>query len=198
MAKKKKTKAKKKTGRKSKYKPQYAEEAEKLCREKGYTDKNLAAHFHVSEATINNWKNEFLEFLESTQRGKYRHDSKVVVQSLLKRCKGKSYSEITQEYVPLTEENEEGEIVEVEGVMRVTKIVNKIIMPETSACMFWLKNRWPEDWSDIQKHAHDVAIRPKMTTEETMAFLKEVHESPDGIDWDSIEGKDADSDKKTS
>jgi transposase len=49
----------------------YAEVAGKLCREKDYTDKNLAKHFKVTETTINNWKRRYLEFFESIKRGSF-------------------------------------------------------------------------------------------------------------------------------
>ena len=62
-------KAKNQGGQPTKYKPEYAKKTEELCREKGYTDKNLAAHFKVSETTINNWKRRYLEFFESIKKG---------------------------------------------------------------------------------------------------------------------------------
>lgn len=53
--------------RPTKYQEAYAEQARKLCL-LGYTDAELADFFEVSEATINNWKLEYPEFLESIKR----------------------------------------------------------------------------------------------------------------------------------
>lgn len=159
MAKRTKKKAKKKVGRHTKYKPEYAKKAEELCREQGYTDKNLAAHFKVSKATINNWKNEFLGFLDSLKKGKDEFDSQVVEQSLLKRALGYSYDETTREPAILDKgevkkrDISEGENIEeaVESSLVITKIVTKQVAPDVTAQIFWLKNRRPGRWSDLKE-----------------------------------------------
>lgn len=186
-------------GRPSKYKPEFVQIAEELCRENGYTDKNLAAHFKVSEWTINKWKREFSQFSQSIKKGKYDFDSEVVEQALLKRAVGYRYDEIKKEPVIVNRGKVDGNDIEkdetveeaVERSLVITKVVTKEVAPDTVACIFWLKNRRPQDWADKQEHDHNIAVRPPLTTEETIAFLKKVEESPDGIDWDSIEGRDA-------
>ena len=55
-------------GVKSTYKPEYAEQARKLCL-LGATDKELADFFGCNEATINNWKARRPDFLESIKEG---------------------------------------------------------------------------------------------------------------------------------
>lgn len=52
----------KKIGRPSAYKPEYAEQARKLCL-LGHTDAELASFFEVSEQTINAWKHAHPDFL---------------------------------------------------------------------------------------------------------------------------------------
>lgn len=136
--------------RQTKYKPKFAEVAYKLCNEKGYTDKQLAVHFKVSEATINNWKRRFLEFLESLKKGKDDFDSRVVEQSLLKRAVGYSYVETTRELQVDNEEviDEESEI-SIQTLV-VTKKVTKHMAPDVTAQIFWLKNRQPDRWRDTR------------------------------------------------
>lgn len=56
-------------GRKSSYKEEYANQALKLCL-LGAIDKELAEFFGVSEQTLNKWKKDFPEFLESLKKGK--------------------------------------------------------------------------------------------------------------------------------
>ncbi|GAG86465.1 unnamed protein product [marine sediment metagenome] len=98
MAKKKKTakprkKAKRKTpGQPTKYKPEYENQALILA-EKGFTDKDIAKLFKVTEQTINNWKKQFPQFFESLKAGKAIADQRVV-QSLYQRALGYSHPDI--------------------------------------------------------------------------------------------------------
>ena len=59
-----------------------------------------------------------------------------VENALLKRALGYEYTEVTKEYVPDV------------GKMTVTKEVTKQVIPDTTAQIFWLKNRKPGDWRD--------------------------------------------------
>ena len=44
----------KKIGQPTKFRKAFIPDAEKVCEEQGYTDKQLAKHFNVSVGTINN------------------------------------------------------------------------------------------------------------------------------------------------
>ena len=63
-------------GRKSNYKPEYANQALKLCL-LGATDKEMADFFGCSEQTLNKWKKDFPDFLESLKKGKNVADANV-------------------------------------------------------------------------------------------------------------------------
>ena len=78
--------AAKKSGRPSGYKPEYSEQAFKLCL-LGATDKDLGDFFGVSETTINNWKLREPNFVESLKNGKMQADANVAC-SLYKRALG--------------------------------------------------------------------------------------------------------------
>ncbi|HGM5043068.1 TPA: terminase [Stenotrophomonas maltophilia] len=120
-----------KTGRPSKYKPELDEQAEKLCR-LGATDKEIAAFFGVRESTLNNWKLKHPSFVESLKRGKDEVDG-LVEQSLFRRAMGYSHqSEKVFQY--------QGAIVRAKTVEHYP--------PDTTACIFWLKNRQPDSWRD--------------------------------------------------
>ncbi|TRB81349.1 helix-turn-helix domain-containing protein, partial [Mannheimia haemolytica] len=73
-------------GQPTKYKPEYVTQVEKLCL-LGATDKDIADFFEVAESTINNWKIEYPEFLESIKKGKLLADANVA-NSLYKRALG--------------------------------------------------------------------------------------------------------------
>lgn len=102
----------------------------------GATDIELAEFFGVCKATINNWKKDYPEFLDSLKEAKAEADSKVV-RSLYERANGYSHGE---EKIFL----HEGKPVKV--------AITKHYPPDTTACIFWLKNRQKEDWRD----RHDV------------------------------------------
>ena len=122
-----------KGGRPSKYKPEYAKLAAHYC-SLGATDADLAGFFDVSEQTINAWKVKHHEFLESTTGSKLIADEKVEM-SLYQRACGYTHKE---EKVFCNQ----GEIT--------TYVVDKHYPPETTACVFWLKNRKPDDWRDLR------------------------------------------------
>jgi hypothetical protein len=116
------------------YKPEYAEQARKLC-ELGATDKDLAEFFKVKYRTIQNWKIDHEEFLHSLKLGKDIPDQNVE-RSLYQRATGYSHPDTDIKVV-------DGKIVRTE--------VTKHYPPDTTAMIFWLKNRKPKDWRDKQE-----------------------------------------------
>lgn len=121
-------------GRPSSYKPEYAEQAAKLC-ELGATDHDLAEFFKVSYRTIQNWKIDHEEFLHSLKVGKEIPDGNVE-RSLYQRAVGYSHPDT--------------DIKVIEGKV-VTTEITKHYPPDTTAAIFWLKNRKPKDWRDKQE-----------------------------------------------
>jgi Asp-tRNA(Asn)/Glu-tRNA(Gln) amidotransferase A subunit family amidase len=121
-------------GRPTKYDPKYNEQVYKLCL-LGATDKEIADFFEVDESTINNWKIDFPQFLESIKEGKYNSDAKVA-ESLYKRALGY--------------EHKEDDIKMFQGDIIITPTI-KHYPPDSTAAIFWLKNRRPKDWRDKQE-----------------------------------------------
>lgn len=140
-------KAKKKNpgGQPTKFRKEFINQAYHICAETGATDKQLAKIFKVSEATINNWKKDQPEFLESLKKGKDLYDSKTVEACLLKRAKGFRYVETTREPAQAADP-ETGK-----AKMVVTKRVSKLVVSDITAMIFWLKNRNPQRWKDIKR-----------------------------------------------
>jgi len=130
-----------KMGRPTKYKEEYAEQARKLCL-KGFTDKDLAEFFEVEEKTINNWKRDQPDFLHAIKSGKQYSDD-AIVNSLYHKALGYS----------LTEEKEE----ESEDGFKKVKTI-KQVAGDTTAMIFWLKNRQPETWRDKQNIEHSGTV----------------------------------------
>ena len=122
-------------GRPSKYRPEFCEQAKKLVA-LGATDLQLANFFEVSEQTIYTWKQNYPEFLEALKLSKELCDSQVE-RSLFQRAMGYSHPE-----VKVFQSN--GEII--------THEVIKHYPPDTTAMIFWLKNRNPQEWRDRVEH----------------------------------------------
>ncbi|MGL4519323.1 MAG: helix-turn-helix domain-containing protein [Phocaeicola sp.] len=132
-----KKEVKAKTGRPSSYKQEYNEVAAKLSL-LGMTDKELAGFFGVSEQTLNKWKKDYPEFLESLKKGKEVADANVASR-LYRRAIGYDFDETVKE--KRKDANGIYQMVE-------TKVVKKHVPADTTAAIFWLKNRQPEKWRD--------------------------------------------------
>lgn len=128
-------------GRPTEYKESYNRQVEKLCL-LGSTDKDIADFFEVSETTINNWKLKHPEFLESIKRGKISADANVASR-LYKRAIGY--------------EHDEDKIFNNNGEPLIVPTI-KHVQPDTTAAIFWLKNRQPKMWRDKQEV--DVTVSP--------------------------------------
>lgn len=135
-------------GRPSKYQESFAKQAYKLAL-LGAKDTELAAFFEVNADTIYEWKNVHKEFSDALKRGKELADQKVA-KSLYKRAIGFTFDEVTHERVEIGEFNPDlGEFVKTPATK--TKVVTKYIVPDTTAQIFWLKNRRPDLWRDKQE-----------------------------------------------
>lgn len=110
----------------------------------GLIDKQIAQNIGIAEGTLYDWKNRFSEISKALKRGKEVVDIQVE-NALLKRALGYEYDEITTEYG------------------QETKRVRKQVVPDTTAQIFWLKNRRPEQWRDKQ----DVRVDGSLETEKT-------------------------------
>ena len=125
-------------GRPTKYKEEFNELARKYCL-LGATDKQLSDFLEISEATLNNWKTEHPEFLESIRKGKDVADMDVA-EKLYKRAIGYQYKE-------------ESKILEGDKIVKKTETI-KTMAPDTIAQMFWLKNRQKKHWRDTRNIDH--------------------------------------------
>ncbi|MBY4947010.1 helix-turn-helix domain-containing protein [Cupriavidus respiraculi] len=121
--------------RPSSYKPEFAEQARKLCL-LGATDKEMADVFGVSETTLNNWKTAHPEFLVSLKAGKDEADANVA-DRLYQRAMG--YSHPAEK------------IVVVAGAIERVAYTEHY-PPDTTAAIFWLKNRKKREWRDKIDH----------------------------------------------
>lgn len=153
-----KARGRKKVGPKSTYDKKYAPIAKQMC-SWGARDADLADAFGVTTFTIAFWQTQFPEFKEAIRSGKVEVFDPLVERALAQRAIG--YSVDTEE-VKITKDGDE-----------VRYQVRKHYPPETTACIFWLKNRQPGKWRDIWKIEHDGKIEmEKLTASELLDEIR--------------------------
>ncbi|SDF61511.1 transposase [Sporomusa acidovorans] len=105
----------------------------------GLTNEQIASNMGISRETLNQWKHKHPDISDALKKGKEVVDIQVE-NALLKRALGYEFTEVTKErvYNDTTKKFE----------FKVTKKVVKEVQPDTTAQIFWLKNRKPADWRD--------------------------------------------------
>lgn len=131
------------TGRPSSYKPEYVEQAEKLCA-LGATDVELADFFGVERTTIWRWSVANEDFCNALKAGKAAADERVA-QSLYHKAIGYTFDSVKIMTRSLGENA--GSVIE-------QVPFQEHVPPDTTAAIFWLKNRRPQEWRDRREHEH--------------------------------------------
>lgn len=143
----------------STYNPKYAEIAEVLMRDHGFTEAELAAALRTTVPTLTKWKRETPELLLAIKNGKEHFDVHRVQEALRSRALGYKY-----------DESEEGITSGLHGGP-YEKTFHKSMAPDVTACIFWLVNRNPEKWKHLArtivqgdpknpvKHQHDGTVK---------------------------------------
>jgi hypothetical protein len=126
----------KKVGTPSKYNPDQHPFMAWALAIRGRTNKEIAAGLSISTGTLHAWSRSHPEFLSSLKAGKDVADAKVE-NSLFIRAFGYEYEEVKTK--------------EEDGFTRTEKTV-KHVPGDTTAMIFWLKNRRPGDWKDKREH----------------------------------------------
>ncbi len=125
-------------GRPSAFRPEYVEQAEKLCK-LGATDVEMADFFGVSINTIGNWAVRHPQFLGVLKLGKEAFDDRME-RSLAHRGLGYTYDAV-KIFPPKRE-----------GGKPVVVPYREHLPPDTAAAFIWLKNRRRAEWRDRQEH----------------------------------------------
>jgi len=149
------------TGRPSKYKPEFADQARKLC-ELGATDLEIANFLEVDLSTINRWKVSQPDFCESLKRGKDVADD-LVESRLFARATGYSHDAVKIFLPKDADEPVYAPYVEHHA-------------PDTTAAIFCVKNRRPEKWRDRQQHDHTIGFEASL-----LEFLDRIDGGSSGL-----------------
>jgi len=125
-------------GCRGKYRPEETPQlAEQYARD-GLIDEEICAKLGISHTTFYRWQKKHVEFYEALKRGKEVVDAEVE-KALLTRALGYEYEEIK------TMEGPRG---------TKTEVTRKHVVPDTTAQIFWLKNRRPDKWRDKREFEH--------------------------------------------
>lgn len=130
----------------------------------GLTDAEIAGNLGIALSTFYAYKLEHPEFSEALKRNKELADLQVEG-ALFRRALGYRYSEDTYATVTDEETGEERRVL--------VKSIEKEQPPDTTAQIFWLKNRKPADWRENRGDGKDdggqecgVAFLPPVREEE--------------------------------
>ena len=121
----------------------------------GLTEADIANNIGISTVTLWDWKNKHPNIFNALKKGKEVADIKVE-NALYKRAVG--YDAIEKKTII----DGNGKITEIEQV--------KHIAPDTTAQIFWLKNRRPELWRD--KVVVDANVNDGERIKEMKEFFK--------------------------
>lgn len=105
----------------------------------GLTFEQIAKNMGISSKTLCRWKEKYSPICLALKKGREVADI-IVENALYKRAVGYRYTETTRELVANPDTGE--------SKLVVTKTVEKEVMPDTTAQIYWLKNRKPETWRD--------------------------------------------------
>ena len=101
----------------------------------GLTDEQIAQNMVIGYSTLQTWKMKYQDIRDTLKRGKEVVDLQVE-NDLLKRALGYEYEEVSEKYES--------------GTLTEKKVTKKQVVPDTTAQIFWLKNRRPDKWKDKQ------------------------------------------------
>lgn len=119
----------------------------------GLTDEQIAHNIGIVPSTLYEWKKKYSKISDTLKKGKEIIDRQVE-NALLKRALGYEYEEVKQ----IIEKDEKGK-----DRKRIEKTVRQVI-PDTTAQIYWLKNRKPEQWRE----------KPKVETDEANGMLEDL------------------------
>lgn len=145
-------------GRPTSFQAEFIEQAEKLCA-LGATDLEIADFFDITVTTLNRWKSSYPDFCAAIKNAKEIADERVE-RSLYHRAIGYTFP---------------AEKISVNSQGNVTRVpYREHVPPDTTAAIFWLKNRRKAEWRD----RHEVEVgQPgdfdRMTPDEIRAWIAE-------------------------
>ena len=129
-----------KRGAPSSFKPEYCDLAGTFCR-LGATNEDFGRMFDVTRRMIDYWMVDFPDFAAAIRAGRAIADANVA-EKLHARAVGHSHPALK---------------IMRSGGQPLTVPYIQHYPPDTQACLFWLRNRRPQDWREKIEHEHSDA-----------------------------------------
>lgn len=99
----------------------------------GLTDVDIAYNMGINVATLYEWKKKYIDIAEALKEGKEVADLRIE-NALYQKALGYDAEEVKEEYEA--------------GICVKKTVTRKHYAPDTTAQIYWLKNRKPENWRD--------------------------------------------------
>lgn len=99
----------------------------------GLIDEQIAKNMGIAYSTLRDWRDKYPALSAALKKSKDVADREVE-NALFKRAVGYEYDEVKEKYEC--------------GVLTERTVTKKMVIPDTTAQIFWLKNRKPEEWRD--------------------------------------------------
>lgn len=164
MDKKNQTKKKDVGGRPTKYNPKYHDPWVRSLAREGLSGKEIASELGIAESTLYKWASENPGFSECINQGRSLADS-MVADSLYRKALGGTVKETRKVVIKDEKGGKESKHVEMVEVERE-------VMPDTGAAIFWLKNRQPDKWRD--RREVETVLKEETIADELSETLKEI------------------------
>lgn len=136
----------------------------------GLTDEQIAKNMGITRKTLAEWKCKYSDIGDTLKKGKEVVDTEVE-NALLQKALG--MTKTVQKPIKLKEVKYDNgkRVSEKERIEYAEEEV--FIPPDTTAQIFWLKNRRPDKWRDKQKEDNDMDKRITVVLEgDSEAFAK--------------------------
>lgn len=141
----------------------------------GLTDEQIAKNLGISKTSLYKYKEEHIELFELLKKGKEIIDYEVE-NALLKKALG--FKETVKKAIKVknVEYSNGRRLKETEDVIMVDEEI--FVQPDTTAQIFWLKNRKPDKWRDKQVVESNNTIEVKnpyegLSTEELKKLIRD-------------------------
>lgn len=125
----------------------------------GLTDIQIAHNMGIKERTFSEWKGRFDAIRAALKKGKAPVDLEVE-NALLKRALGYQYEETTTEIHEIPTGRFDADGKQIMRQVRHIRKTQKTALPDTTAQIFWLKNRKPKQWRERVEAAHEIDTEP--------------------------------------